>query len=83
VAAEGIVELLRDAAKAVKELGEENARLRKLVTDLTMQVDGMEEEWALHSCKEEVYEEWEALLLDFRSGLRDENELLEGTVGRR
>jgi hypothetical protein len=81
--AEGIIELLRQAAQAVKDLVADNERLRKENLDLTMQLDGMEEEWVTHSCKEDIFGEWEALLLDFRSGLRDEGELLEGTVGRR
>jgi len=48
-----------------------------------VQVLNMEEDWALHSCKEDVFEDWQALLLDYRSGLRDKDELLDGTVGRR
>ena len=78
-----IVGLLRDAARMVKDLEAEVSRLRKEVSDLRVQVHNMEEDWALHSCKEDVFEDWQALLLDYRSGLRDKDELLDGTVGRR
>jgi hypothetical protein len=78
-----IIELLRSAAFAVRELGADNQRLRKEITDLTMRLDGMEEDWASHSCRQEDFEDWQELLLNFRSGIADEGELLEGTVGRR
>jgi len=78
-----VIELLGNAARAVRELGAENQRLLKEVTDLTMRLDGMEEDWAMHSCHAEDYEDMLELLLNFRSGIADEDELLDGTVGRR
>jgi len=79
----GIIGLLRDAARAVQELDADNRRLRKRVGELEMTLHCMEEDFAMHSCHAEDWEDVQALLLDFRSGIKDEDELLEATVGRR
>jgi predicted nucleic acid-binding Zn-ribbon protein len=77
-----IVGLLRDAARLVKTLEAENERLRREVSELTMALQYMEEDWATHSCRLEDFEDCLQQLRDFRSGITDADELLDGTVGR-
>jgi hypothetical protein len=86
-AANEIVELLRQVAHKVIALGD-GAVTR--CTQLEEELDNerhdhaaLQEQWAVATLHEEEFAEWEGLLLDFRSGIRDRDELLAGTVGVR
>jgi hypothetical protein len=78
-----IVELLRQAAHKIIELGDSLEREIQDHAQTRIQYNMLTEEWALASNHEEVFEEWQELLLNFRSGIVDEGELFAGTVGAR
>lgn len=76
-----IVELLRQAAHKIIELGDRRAMAENEVTSLQRQLATMDERWALAQSHEEEFEEWQELLLNLRSGIADVGEVLAGTVG--
>jgi hypothetical protein len=77
-----IIELLRKAAMMVRDLGDELEAVRVRVASLEHQGANFEEYIARTETHEEEFEQWHELLLNFRSGIADADELLAGTVGR-
>jgi hypothetical protein len=77
-----IVELLRQAAHKIIELDNKCARTENELVDVRRRFAVLEENYVQLTEYGEVHEAWEGLLLDFRSGIRDKDELLTGTVGR-
>jgi len=77
-----IVDLLRQAATRIVKLGDELEAVRAEMATLQHQNANFEEQWALRETHEEQFEEWTELLLNFKSGIADKDELLAGTVGR-
>jgi hypothetical protein len=82
-----LIALMREVAVRLVKLGDdfeaaiEAAKLEN--ETLHAQVASMEEQWHFAELHEEQFEDWQELLLNFRSGVVDQGELLEGTVGRR
>lgn len=77
-----IVELLRQAARKIIELGDRCARTENALADAQRRASTYEEDWHRNADVRDEHEVWADLLADFRSGIRDREELLEGTVGR-
>lgn len=77
-----IVELLRQVAHKVIELGDTLESTRADLGTVRQQHASLEESWALAASHEEEFEDWQELLLNLRSGIVDVGEVLAGTVGR-
>lgn len=77
-----IIGMLREAAMRIKQLGDEYERVKAEVASLQHQNANFEEQFASMSVHEEEFEEWQELLLNFKSGIIDQGELITGTVGR-
>lgn len=78
-----IVELLRQAAHKIIELGNKCALTEDKLVEQQRQRAMYEEDWQrLHDWEDQM-RDWSELLEDFRSGIRDKDELLAGTVGGR
>ena len=77
-----IVELLRQAAHKIIELGNRCARTEDELTEERRRRHMYEEDWhRLHDWEDQMLK-WSELLEDFDRGIRDREELLAGTVGR-
>jgi hypothetical protein len=77
-----IVELLRQAARKIIELGDKCARAEADALSERQRATMYEEDWHHNADAREEHAAWADLLADFRSGIRDREELLEATVGR-
>ena len=77
-----IIALLREAAVRLVKLGDAYEGLKADYHTKCQQLASMEEHWAHAELHEEQFEDWQELLLNFRSGIVDQRELLAGTVGR-
>jgi chromosome segregation ATPase len=73
---------LREAAIAMKEVGDDLAKADKQVDELKAQIADWEERLTEMEDASDKLAAWEELLCDFKSGIRDRDELLAGTVGR-
>jgi flagellar motility protein MotE (MotC chaperone) len=77
-----IIELLREAAVRLVKLGDELESTKQDLATVRQQHAVLEEQWALVQTHEEQFEDWQELLLNFKSGIADKDEVLAGTVGR-
>lgn len=74
-----IIGALREAAQKVKALGDENKTLQDRADDALEHLADAKAEGKDATSR---LAEWSDLLRDFRSGIRDRDELIENTVGR-
>lgn len=79
-AANDLISGLRVAAKEIKSLGDECIRLQRELD--AARYAGSEDREAVKALSDEL-DTWRELLVDFRSGIRDGDELLDKTIGRR
>ena len=77
-----IIEALRNVAQMIVNYGNSFHAMFKENEAMRSQISSMEEVLARCDFDEETHQSWEELLLDFRSGVRDKDELLAGTVGK-
>ena len=77
-----IIGLLREVAVRLVKLGDAYEALKVEHEAKCQQLASMEEHWAHAELHEEQFEDWQELLLNFRSGIVDQDEVLAGTVGR-
>lgn len=79
------IKCLREIAKTLKDVGDENVQLKEgnaRLATLEGRVEELENAAAQDAEVVKECEEWRELLEDFRSGIRDRDELIERTVGR-
>ncbi len=75
-----IIGALREAATGIKALGDE---IERVENDRDEALDRLEDMRREADGARSTLAEWTELLHDFRSGIRDRDELLDGTIGRR
>lgn len=78
--ANGAIDALRDIAKTLKEVGDENVRLNKSNNELFGQVNALEEESVAAADLDAQLESWRTSIADHERGIIDTDELYAKTI---